>query len=253
MNRTLVICLLVFLICFGASARDRNQGNAPDSTQRKRGLDMSAPFIEKGTFFIGGNLGWSSHVENDIDFSIVSNYAGEGYRLHVSPVFGYVFRDNMALGIRAKYSRALFKIDEANVNSGQVKTDVKDYYYLAHKGSAEFFVRPYIPFSKRFAIYADVCAGVRLSQAKNTQLKDGQTSGTWQKGFAIYGGVYPGLTAYLTSFMSIQVQVGLLTVDFANTNQIHNQTSDGENHFKKGNLMVDLTAISAGLTFDIGR
>jgi len=240
MNRRLIA--FVFCIFVGITA-----------FAQKRGLDMSAPFIGKGTFILEGNLGWSSHVEDDIDFSVVSGYNGGGYAFNASPVFAYVFRDNIALGIRAKYSRTLCKIDAAHVEAGQMKTDIKEYYYLSHKGSGEFFIRPYIPFSSRFAIFADVCVGGSLSQSKNTQLQDGQTAGTWQKGYSIYGGVYPGLVANITSFMAIEVQVGLLTVDIVNSKQIHNQTTEAGNTTKRGNLKLDLTAISAGLSFTIGR
>jgi len=220
-----------------------------------RGLDLSGPFAHKGAWMAGGNAGVSSHVEDNAGLSVVETYSGDGYGLKFSPYVAYLFKDNMAVGLRGLYKRNLLQLDEVSAKAGELSVDVKNYYYLSHKGGAEVFFRPYMPLgqSGRFALYADLALGMSLSEAKNTQLKADVLTGTWQKGFSVYVGVDPGISAFITDWMAVEVQLNLLNLGLSSTKQIHNQEDQGSDKRMRGNFMIDVTAISAGLSFYFGK
>lgn len=69
-----------------------------------RGFERNpSTFIEKGTWMVGGTVAYSTHRNDNYRFIIVDDINSNGYRLAFSPVFCYMVRDNMGVGMRFSY------------------------------------------------------------------------------------------------------------------------------------------------------
>ena len=220
----------------------------------ERGISSrSTIFVPKGQWVFGGKISYSTHNNTDYDVLVIDNISSEGYTLRISPMIAYALGNNSTVGMRFVYGRSLLKLDGANVSfgSGDSSTDLSvDYYYaLQHSYSFAATYRRYIPFgeSKRFGIYTDIQLLFGGSQAKFAA--DSPVKGTFQRGFNFELGLSPGLIAFATNNMAIEVDVGMMGIGYSRVKQIHNQVSVGTRHSSDMNFKVNLLSIGLGVSF----
>ena len=90
-----------------------------------RGFERNpSTFIEKGTWMVGGTVAYSTHRNDNYRFFIIEDINSNGYRFSLSPVFCYMVRDNMGVGMRFSYGRKLLKVDSASVSIDQTQINV---------------------------------------------------------------------------------------------------------------------------------
>ncbi len=216
-----------------------------------RGYDLrsSTVFAARGTFLTGGTAGYSSSTYDHGQLLVFEGIEAETYSLSLKPCFAYMIRDNVAAGFRPSYKRSLVKIDEGGMSVADVDIAVDDYYLLSHKGGLELFVRPYIPISGvgRIAMFAELGASGFMSESKNSDGHKDPVVGTWQRSFGWEAGVHPGISAFITNHLAIELGMGLFGFSGTRTNQIHNQVGHGERGGFGAHFMVDLSSINVGV------
>jgi hypothetical protein len=74
-------------------------------------------------------------------------------------------------------------------------------------------------------------------------------SGTYEKGYNISLGVSPGLMAFATNDVAIEVNVGVMGINFNEVEQIHNQVSSGNRRSSGMSFRVNLLSIGVGVSF----
>ena len=62
-------------------------------------------FVPKGQWVAGLSASFSQSNNNNYQFLIVENISGNTYSMKVSPMFCYIFKDNLGIGGRFGYSR----------------------------------------------------------------------------------------------------------------------------------------------------
>ncbi len=219
-----------------------------------RGLtSKSNDFVPKGQWIFGGTASYSTHSNRDYDFLVIEDINSEGYTFRVSPFLAYAVRDNMAVGARFIYSRTLLRVDGASVNMGDADTGVNltvnDYYVLRHTYEGAFTWRNYIPLgrSKRFAIFTDMQLSAGGIQAKYA---DGQpVRGTYETGYSLGLGISPGLIAFATNNMAIEVSVGVMGISYSRVHQVHNRVSTANRSTSNMNFKVNIFSIGLGMAF----
>lgn len=244
----------------GAEALPHPAGDAPERTlsinemREERGLSSkSTLFVPEGQWIFGGTASYSTHTNRNYSFLIVEGIDSEGYTFRVSPMIAYAVRDNMALGARFIYERTLLRIDDAAVEMGDeesgVNLTVDGYYALEHAYTGAFIWRQYIPLgrSKRFAIFTDMQLAAGGTQAKFAM--DRPVKGTYQTGYKISLGVSPGLVAFATNNMAVEVSVGVMGLNYARTRQVHNQVWMGRRSSSSMNFKVNIFTIGLGMAF----
>lgn len=210
-------------------------------------------FVPKGQWVFGGRISYSTHNNSNYDVLIIDDITSEGYTFKLSPMIAYALSNNSTVGMRFIYGRSLLKLDGANVSfgSGDSSTDLSvDYYYaLQHSYSFAATYRRYIPFgdSKRFGIYTDIQLLFGGSQARFAA--DSPIKGTFQRGFNFELGLSPGLIAFATNNMAIEVDVGMMGIGYSRVRQVHNQVSVGTRHTSDMNFKVNLLSIGLGVSF----
>ena len=219
---------------------------------KTRGYDLKSPtiFASKGTWMVGGNCNYSSTDYDNGRILVLEGIDAMGYSLSVRPAVAYMVRDNVAVGLRGSYGRSLTKVDYAGMSFEDVDIVIDDYYSLSHKGSIQAFIRPYIPIGTggRLALFAEIGASASLGQGKVTDGHSDEVIGTWQHSFSWAAGVYPGVTAFITDRLAVELNVGLFGFDSAHVNQTHNQVSEGSRNSFAAHFMVDVTSLSIGLS-----
>ena len=222
--------------------------------RRRRGLtDTHNLFVPKGQWIFGGTASYSTHTNKSYQFLIIEGIDSKGYTFKISPMIAYAFRNNMALGGRFIYSRTLLKLDKAAINFGDADSNVslnaQDYYALQHTYQVAAIWRQYIPLgrNKRFALYNEMSlagGGTEARFANGSPVK-----GTYQSGYTFSLGISPGIVAFATNNMAVEVNVGVMGITFNHTEQVHNQVTVGERNISQMNFKVNIFSIGLGMAF----
>ena len=222
--------------------------------RQQRGLtDTHNLFVPRGQWIFGGTASYSTHSNETYRFLVVEGIESKGYTFKVSPMIAYAFRDNMALGGRFIYSRTLLKLDNAELHFGNEETGTnivaRDFYSLKQTYSAAAIWRQYIPLgrNKRFALFNEMQLGMGSSQAKFAA--DTPVRGTYETGKHISLGLTPGLVAFATNNMAIELNVGVMGFTYNKVRQVHNQVSVGTRSSSMMNFKVNIFSIGLGVAF----
>lgn len=222
--------------------------------RRQRGLtDKHNLFVPRGQWIFGGTASYSTHTNETYRFLVVEDISSKGYTFKVSPMIAYAFRDNMAIGGRFIYSRSLLKLDKADLNLGGEDSDLNfemnDCYSLQHSYSAAVIWRQYIPLgrNKRFALFNEIQLAGGGSEARFA--KDSPVKGTYQTGYHFSLGISPGIIAFATNNMAVEVNVGVMGLTYNHTKQVHNQVTVGKVNSSMMNFKVNIFSIGLGMVF----
>ena len=184
---------------------------------------------------------------------VIEGFESEGYTFRISPMVAYAFRNNMALGARFAYGRTLLKLDKANLSLGDedsgINLQAKDFYSLKHSYPISAIWRQYIPLgrSKRFALFNETSLSFGGIQSKFAN--DSPVKGTYQTGYEVGIGISPGIVAFATNNMAVEVNVGVMGINYSHIKQVHNQVRDGDIKSSMMNFKVNIFSIGLGMAF----
>ncbi len=219
--------------------------------RQNRGVsNMKTEFVPKGQWVFGGSVSYSTHSNNNYNFLIVEDIQSTGYQFKVSPILGFACSRNMLIGARFGYSRGLTQLDNASLSITSL--DNSFYYSLKHSYNAELLWRTYIPLgrnNKRFALFAEVALMAGGSQSKLAAGPQQSLSGVYSTSFDVGLGVNPGIAAFLTNNMAIEVNIGVLGLNYSNTRQIGNQVVTSTTSSSQMNFKVNIFSIGLGASF----
>lgn len=217
-----------------------------------RGFDPnSSVFVRKGSWMVGGKVAYSTHTNENYRFLIVEDINSTGYRFTVSPTFSYAIKNNMGLGMRFGYGRNLLKVNSANISIDEIDVNVKDYYSLSHDISAMVVYRNYIPLgeSKRFALFNETQLSYGIGQAKLIDGHGTSLIGTHEESQTISLGINPGMIAFIDNHFAVELNVGMLGLQYTKVDQIHNQVYQGSRDLTQINFKVNILSIGFGLAY----
>lgn len=220
----------------------------------QRGLtEMANVIVPKGQWILGANASYSTHDNDSYNFMVIEGIHSDGYTFRVSPLLAYAIRDNMAVGLRAVYSRTNLTIDKADLVFGDdtsgTTIQVNDYKSVKHSYTFALSWRQYIPLgkSKRFALFNEMQLGAGGTQSK---FANGQpVKGTYETGYTLSLGVSPGLVAFATNNVAIEVNVGVMGISYSSVKQVHNQVTVGHRRSSNMNFKVNIFSIGVGVAF----
>ena len=262
--RCTILLLSLSAVCLPASGRhdepaaspgtESPAGPAVEEMRRQRGLvDISHVFVPEGQWIFGGTASYSAHANDDYTFFIVEKINSDGYTFKVSPLIGYALRNNMALGMRFVYGRSLLKVDSGELNLGDEESGTHltaEYYYsLKHSYSAAAIWRQYIPLgrNRRIALFNEMSLTLGGHQKKFAA--DSPVRGTYETGYSVSLGVSPGLIAFATNTMAVEVNVGVMGLSYTHAHQDHNRVREGDVKSSLMNFKINLLSIGLGVSF----
>lgn len=252
---------------WGATLPAAARGEAPaaaDTTalptinelRQQRGLvDVKHVFVPAGQWIFGGSVSYSTHTNNNYTFFIIEGIDSDGYTFKVSPMIGYALRDNSAVGVRLIYSRTLLRVDGGELSLGDEESGTHiraDYYYsLKHSYSAAVFWRQYIPLgrNKRFALFNEM--SLRMGGHQTKFAADTPIRGTYETGTSIALGVSPGLIAFATNTMAIEINIGVMGISYTHSRQVKNQVETADIRTSNMNFRINPLSIGLGVSFHL--
>ena len=211
----------------------------------------SSPFVEKGTWMLGGTARYTQHVNTDYNLLVINDINSSGYNVSASPKLLYMFKDNMGAGIRFSYGRSMLDLESADLSVAQITMSARDCYQIQHKFNAYAVYRAYIPFgnSKRVAMFADLLFGGSYKQGKTFNAGGEYVVGTYSQNYSLELAVEPGLVAFLTDRLAVELNVGIFGINYSWTNQLRNQVTAGHSDSTYAGFMVNLLSLGVGLSY----
>ena len=219
--------------------------------RQNRGIsNLKTEFVPKGQWVFGGSVSYSTHNNNNYNFLIIEDIQSTGYQFKVTPLVGYAYSRNSLVGVRFGYSRGMTDLDNASLSITSL--DNANYSSLKHSYNVEALWRKYIPLgkdNKRFALFAEVALAMGGSQSKLVAGPSASPSGTYANSFDVSLGVNPGVAAFLTNNMAIEVNIGVFGFNYSNTRQVSNQVVMGGSSSSQMNFKVNIFSIGLGASF----
>lgn len=232
--------LLLGTLCAEAQHYDRGYETVP-----------SSPFVEKGTWMLGGTARYSQHINDDYNLLVINDINSKGFMVSANPRLMYMFKDNMGAGIRFSYDRSMLDLASADLSVSQISMSVKDCYQIQHKFSAYGVFRSYIPLgnSKRVAMFADLLFGGSYKQGKAFNAGGQYVEGTYGQKYALELAVEPGVVAFLSERLAVELNVGIFGVNYSWSDQLRNQVIGGHSDSTSAGFMLNLLSLGVGLSY----
>lgn len=229
---------------------------SPNEARKLRGFTSDTNFVPKGQWIFGGTASYSTHTNKNYKLLIINDIDSDGYTVNVSPMIAYAPWKNMAVGVRFGYGRSMLGIDNAALALAGVELNVDFYHQIKHSYTGTLFWRPYIPLgtSNRFAIFAEVQLNFTGSQSKlvaENGVVDGYQDykGTYSKSLGGSIALQPGITAFVTNDIALELSIGVFGIGYEKTTQLKNQVEQGEIKSTNMNFKVNLLSIGFGVSF----
>lgn len=229
-------------------------GGTSRPAKEMRGLtSLSNEFVPRGQWVAGLNASFSTHANRNYTLVVLEGIESEGHTIKLSPLLGYALADNMVIGAKFGYSRTFLRLDGGGFSMGSgdtgVELKVDSYYSLRHLYEGSLFWRQYIPFgsNKRFALFSEVQLIMGGSQAKLAA--DTPVRGTYETGFTCALSVTPGLVAFVTNAMALELNVGVMGITYERVKQVHNQVAVGHRQGSMMTFQVNLLSIGLGIAY----
>ena len=212
---------------------------------------LSSPFIKKGTWMAGGTLRYSQHINDDYNFLVINDINSKGFNVSVNPKLMYMFKDNMGVGLRFSYDRSMLDLASADLSISQISMSAKDCYQINHKFSAYAVYRAYIPLgnSKRVAMFADLLFGGSYKQGKAFNAGGDYVLGTYGQNYSLDLAVEPGLVAFLSERLAVELNVGIFGLSYSWADQLRNQVIGGHSDSTSAGFMVNLLSLGVGMSY----
>lgn len=242
MRKLSIIFLLLILGASSAGAQhyDRGYEKTP-----------SFPFMKKGVWIAGGSARYTQHANENFSFLVIDNINSTGFNLSASPHLLYTVKDNQAIGLKFSYNRGMLDLNSADLSVSDIAMNVRDCYQINHKYSAYAVYRAYIPLAgaKRIALFADLMLGGSFKQGKAFYPGKEYITGTYEENYAAELAVDPGIVAFLSERLAVELNVGMFGVSYGWSRQVHNQVAEGSSDYTSAGFMVNLLSLGVGLSY----
>ena len=253
--KKLTLAILALAVSFSAFAKKE------ETEKFDRGIGVSSSvFIPKGSVGFGAAFSYATYdIGNSADdygykalFGVLGGVHAQFISGGVSPHVSYFVMDNLAVGGRFNFKRNMLDVGSAALNlTEDMSFGIDDFHYFKDSYSGAIFARYFIPFgnSKRFAMFSELRAVGGYGQSETYKLSDLDKHGTYQDIYDFEIGVVPGLCAFVTNTIALEVAIGLVGLNYQKVVQKTNQVGVSVMENSGANFRINLLDISLGISF----
>lgn len=244
MNKTTILLILLTVLFRSGCLKANAEEFEPDFE--------SVCFVPKGQWIAGVSVSYSQSTQNNYQFLVLENVNGDTYNFKVSPMVMFTFKNDMAAGGKFGYNRQLTKLETADiVLDSETSFDVDHLYRLSHSYYGMAILRNYFSLgkSKRFAIFTETQFEVGGGQAKLMSGLGENLSGNYEESWNIGLGLAPGMSVFLNNFAALEVNIGVLGLEYQHIKTITDQIYDANIKARSANFKINLFSISFGVAF----
>lgn len=258
--KKIFITILTIAVSVSAFAKKSDSASkAEEPFHRGIGIPTSV-FIPKGTVGFGASFSYSTYdIGNSVNdygfqalFGMINGIQGNIVTGGVSPHVSYFVADNLSVGGRFNYDRSQYAVGSANLSlTPEMSFGIDNFHYLKDAYSGAIFARYFIPFgtSKRFAMFTELQAAGGYAQSETYELTELDKHGTYQDIYNFEIGVIPGIMAFFTDNVALEVSVGLIGLNYNKVIQNTNQVGTSVMTSSGANFKVNLLNINLGIAF----
>lgn len=251
------LAILALAISFSAFAKKTEE------SKFDRGIGISTSvFIPKGSVGFGAAFSYGTYdIGNTADdygykalFGMLGGVHATMVSGGVSPHVSYFVMDNLAVGGRFNFKRNKLDVGSANLNlTEDMSFGINDFHYFKDAYGGAVFARYFIPFgtSKRFAMFSELRASGGYAQSETYKLTELDKHGTYQDIYDFEIGVVPGLCAFVTNTIALEVAIGLVGLDYQKVVQKTNQVGTSIMETSGANFKINILDINLGISFYI--
>lgn len=214
----------------------------------------SISFVPKGQWITGLSVSYSQTDLNKYQFFIVEDMSGDTYSFKVSPVLMYAFANDLAAGGRFAYSRSLTRLNSADfVLGADTDYNIDNLYRISHTFQTSAVFRNYFSLgaSTRFGMFNEVQLQYGYGQAKMCDGTGADVTGTYETTNSISLGLTPGFIVFLNNYSALEVNVGVLGLNYSHTSAVSNQIYTASRSTSSANFKINLFSITFGVAFYI--
>lgn len=221
-----------------------------------RGLgNPKAVYIPKGTVAIGAAGGYNRFNANGENLTtgaslagLVTNLNGNAALWDVSVSGFWFFQKNMALGVRLGYNNV-----SADVNNLKVLSTLEfsNKHVVNSLFTGAIAYRAYIPLfnSKVVALFGETRLTGGFGYGKDYANTERGKVGTYSDLYSVSLGLYPGISVFVTDFMSVEVSLPLLEGGYEWNLQIEGQAHESNLSHAFFNYKPSLLGLNLGIIF----
>lgn len=255
------IILVILTAAVSASAFAKNENNSSSDKPFERGIGIpTSVFIPKGTVGFGASFSYGTYDIGNSDgdygfqalFGMVNGIQGKVISGGVSPHVSYFIADNLSVGGRFDFKRSKYDVGSASLSlTEDMSFGIDDFHYLKDAYSGAVFARYFIPFgnSKRFAMFAELQAAGGYAQSETYKLTELDKNGTYQDIYNFEIGVIPGVMAFFTDNVALEISVGLVGLDYNKIVQKTDNVGTSVMESSGANFKVNLLNLNLGIAF----
>lgn len=253
-----VISILTLVVSVCAFAKGGADSSKIEKFDRGIGISTSV-FIPKGTVGFGASFSYGTYdignAANDYGYQALFGML-DGINANIvtggcSPYASYFILDNLSVGGRFDFKRSKLDLGSANLSlTDDMAFGINDFHYLKDAYMGAVFARYFIPFgtSKRFAMFTELRASGGYAQSETYKLTDLDKNGTYQDIYDFEIGVIPGLCAFVTNEVALEVSVGLVGLNYQKAVQKTDNVGVSVMENSGANFKINLLNINLGIS-----
>ena len=245
MKKVLLLALLAVLSSGTLMARriDRGLGN-PQSV-----------YIPKGTVAVGAAGGYNRFNANGENLTsgaslagLLTHLNGDATLWNASVSCFWFFRENMALGVRLGYNNVAADVNNLKVLS---TLEFSNKHVVNSLFTGAIAYRTYIPLfnSKVFALFGETRLTGGFGYGKDYENAERGKVGTYSDLYSVSLGLYPGVSAFVTDFLSVEFSLPLLEGGYEWNLQIEGQARESSLSHAFFNFKPNLLGLNLGIIY----
>ena len=237
---------------------NRKKGGLIQINRVNREIDKNV-FAYKDEWMCGVTASYGTLSTDDSEIAlIVENLKLGGSIVSVKPYFGYLYRNNLAIGARFGYTRMAGHFDNANINLGNFINGIEfsaegiGLNYLSNAYSFAIFHRAYVPLDRRgrFGVFGELELEGSYGRSKFGFMYNNEWNSSISDTYKVAFNFNPGVAAYIFPNVCATVSFGLGGLKYNHIKQFDAEMNPtgGTRNYSKLAFRLNITEINIGVT-----
>lgn len=223
---------------------------SPEVCQAKREKFKERPVVYKGEHIVGLGINYLNiGTENLGILQVITNIDAKGSILKVAPQYAYAFKTNQTIGVRLNYTDIQGGADNLSIDLLGLLDKMEGISLDIHSRNmgATLFHRRYFGLDKKGNVGFYLESGLTY---KNTwsAMNSGEGDG-YTKGHQVHLHLSPGFIIYIAANASLNMQLGIVNVNYKNTSAYKGGECTGSLGKLSGGVGLNVMDLLFGVTY----
>ncbi len=216
-------------------------------------------FAYQGEWMCGVTASYGTLSTDNSEIALVVDNLGLGGSIvSVKPYLGYLYRNNLAIGVRFGYTHTAGHFDNAHIDLGnfingiEFSTDGIGLDYLSNAYSFALFHRAYVPLDRRgrFGVFGELELEGQYGRSNFGFMYNNEWNNSISDTYKVRFNFNPGVAAYIFPNVCATVSFGLGGLQYNHIKQFDAQMNPtgGTRNYSKLAFRLNIAEINIGVT-----